>query len=230
MQFAAADGFRLRESYRDPRSEIGIVKELIENHTLDRPPISEPELKSREKSDSFIKLVALLQLLWFTIRTSVRLKDHFQITAIEIMTLAFALCSILVYAFCFNQPQDIEYPILLDGSSTPDAEFENAPPLCWRNILLGSRYRRSQGEAESLQAESPQAESPQAESPQAESPEDDFPKVFLPICLRARRHTLFGMELAFSNIGGKIGLAHLRRGNGDYSWSMGHAVETKRQI
>lgn len=89
------------------------LQNLIVAGRMDGPPISEDELKSRGKSDSMIKLVAILQIIWFAVQTLVRAIGHRHITAIEIMTVAFVFCSTFTYGFCWHRPQNVEHPIVL---------------------------------------------------------------------------------------------------------------------
>ena len=116
-QFAFAKGFWTRT----PQQEVAKCKPdrlrtLIENRDIDGPPISEDELKSRGKGDWVIKLVAIVQIIWFVVQTLVRAIQHYQTTALEIMTVAFVFCSVFIYGFSLHQPQDIEYPVFIEVS------------------------------------------------------------------------------------------------------------------
>ena len=115
MQFAVAGGFRKRTSEGET-STITAEKlsELITNGQIPDPPISAEELKSRSRSDWIIKTVAILQIAWFGIQTLFRAVQHFQTTALEIMTVAFVFCSVAIYGFNIYLPQDVEYPVILD--------------------------------------------------------------------------------------------------------------------
>lgn len=115
MQFAIAGGFQKRNS----EGEISTItaeelSELIKNDQIPDPPVSLEELRSRSRSDWIIKTVAILQIAWFGIQTLFRAIQHFQTTALEIMTVAFVFCSVFIYAFNFYLPQDVEYPVILD--------------------------------------------------------------------------------------------------------------------
>ena len=118
-QFARARGFRTRTPQgEESECDQHLLRTLIEKGDVDGPPISEEELKSRGKSDWIIKLIAVLQILWFVVQTLFRAIQHYQTTALEIMTVAFVLCSVFIYGFSFNQPQDVEYPVFLEISAT----------------------------------------------------------------------------------------------------------------
>ena len=118
-QFAFASGFRTRTpQHGRSKCSPDRLRTLIEKGDINFPSISEEELKSRGKSDWIIKLIAVLQILWFVVQTLFRAIQHHQITALEIMTVAFVFCSIFIYSFSFNQPQDVEYPVVLRISAT----------------------------------------------------------------------------------------------------------------
>lgn len=134
-QFARAKGFYTSTS----EGQIAVChpNELTEHIIAGRiggPPISENELKSRGASDSLIKLVAILQIICFALQTLFRAIGHDDITAIEIMTVAFVVCSIFTYGFFWHQPQNVEYPVILhirDVAAVADDEngLEENPGL-----------------------------------------------------------------------------------------------------
>lgn len=133
MQFAEAQGFRMRTSAGEiVACDSTRLRELIQNSSVTQAPISEDELTSRGKSDFFVKLLALLQILWFVVQLLVRAIQHYQITALEIMTGAFIFCSLFTYGFSWYQPQNIEYPIHLDYRGAAPA----APRFDWFQRLM----------------------------------------------------------------------------------------------
>ena len=116
-QFAHARGFWTRTpAKQEAKCKPDRLRKLIENRDIDGPPISESELKSRGQGDWVIKLIAIVQIIWFVVQTLVRAIQHFQTTALEIMTVAFVFCSVFIYGFSLNQPQDIEYPVFIEVS------------------------------------------------------------------------------------------------------------------
>ena len=116
-QFAHAKGFWTRTpAKQESKCKPDRLRKLIENRDIDGPPISESELKSRGQGDWVIKLIAIVQIIWFVVQTLVRAIQHFQTTALEIMTVAFVFCSVFIYGFSLSQPQDIEYPVFIEVS------------------------------------------------------------------------------------------------------------------
>ena len=116
-RFAYTNGFWTRTPLGDEsKCNVDRLQTLIENRDIEGPPISEDELKSRGKSDWGIKLIAMIQIIWFVVQTLVRAIQHYHITPLEIMTIAFVFCSVFTYSICLNQPQDVEYPVILEVS------------------------------------------------------------------------------------------------------------------
>ena len=116
-QFAHARGFWTRTpTKQESKCKPDRLRTLIENRDIDGPPISEDELKSRGQGDWVIKLIAIVQIIWFVVQTLVRAIQHFQTTALEIMTVAFVFCSVFIYGFSLKQPQDVEYPVFIEIS------------------------------------------------------------------------------------------------------------------
>ena len=114
-QFAVAGGIRVKSPESDEimPKRIESLKKAVELGQINEPPISKEELKSRSKSDGIVKLIALLQITWFGLQALFRAIHHLQVTALEIMTIALFVLAVLIYAFWWNKPQDIEYPIII---------------------------------------------------------------------------------------------------------------------
>lgn len=99
-QFAIADGFHIDTSEGNTNLvKLSDLEGYIADGRIDGPPISVDELKSRARSDWLIKLVALLQIIWFAVQTLVRAIEHCPVTPIETMTIGFVLCSTFTYGF-----------------------------------------------------------------------------------------------------------------------------------
>ncbi|KAL9068443.1 MAG: hypothetical protein Q9161_006194 [Pseudevernia consocians] len=132
MQFAEANGFWIRYPSPSPSGEelecsIEELQKFIGNRQIDGPSISEEQLQARGKNDLVTQLIAVLQIVWFFVQTLVRKIQHYQITALEIMTVAFVFCSVFTYGFCLHQPQDVEYPVVLDVRDAAPATDKVTP-------------------------------------------------------------------------------------------------------
>ena len=124
-RFAHSKGFftRTSQQLQENHCSPAVLWDLARNDRIIGPLISEKELESRGKTDGVVKLVAVLQITWFGLQTLVRAIQHYQITALEIMTTAFVFCSLFIYGFCWNQPQDVEYPVFIEILDSPVQEL-----------------------------------------------------------------------------------------------------------
>ena len=122
MHFACMNGFRIPtlQEGTSPCSD-GDLMRLIDKNQIDRPPISEEELSSRSRGDVGFRIIVVLQVLWFVIQSLARATQHLQITAIETMTNAYALCSIVIYVITLKRPQDVAFPVLLELKDTVES-------------------------------------------------------------------------------------------------------------
>ena len=128
-QFAVAGGIRVKSPESDEimPDRIRSLKKAVELGQINEPPISNEELKSRSKSDGIVKLIALLQITWFGLQALFRAIQHFQVTALEIITIAFVVLAVLIYAFWWNKPQDIEYPIIIKLQNADPKGIKGSP-------------------------------------------------------------------------------------------------------
>lgn len=83
--------------------QMGIIAAL--------PNIHQDDLDDRNKGESFVKIVAILQILWFVVQLISRLAAQLPTTQLEIMTFAFAVCSALTYYLLLDKPKDCQYSI-----------------------------------------------------------------------------------------------------------------------
>ena len=140
-EFAVAGGFRVKRPESDQielDDEGSSLRKAVESGQITEIPISEEELKSRSKSNGIVKLIALLQITWFGFQALFRAIHHLQVTALEIMTVAFFVLAVLIYAFWWNKPQDIEYPIII--------KLQNADPNGIKGSPGGDVGTKSRGD------------------------------------------------------------------------------------
>lgn len=83
------------------------------------PPVAPHELESLNKSDSLVKLLAMLQIGWLMIQLFVRYKNNIVSSQIEIATLAFSICSLLTYAILWNRPRGVTTRYRVKATKAP---------------------------------------------------------------------------------------------------------------
>ena len=117
MLFAFADDFWVRTSNdRESKCHFKQIRDLIIHDSIENPSILQDELKSRAKTNWTVKLIVILQILWFLIQILARATQHYHITSLEILTVAFVFCSIPIYAFSFRKSQDVQFSVFIEIS------------------------------------------------------------------------------------------------------------------
>ena len=81
------------------------------------PKISESQIDSLTKSDTFAKLATSVQTLWFAIQVISRLAQHKATTLLEISTMAYVTCAIIAYVAWWKKPQGCSTPLFIECSS-----------------------------------------------------------------------------------------------------------------
>lgn len=73
-----------------------------------RSGLSEHDIKARSNADSFMKSLTVLQILWLVLSVVVRKARNIASSHLEIITLAFSVIAVLIYATCWDCPQNVD--------------------------------------------------------------------------------------------------------------------------
>jgi hypothetical protein len=85
------------------------VRYLLDATILDtEPPISEAEILDKSKGDVFATISAVIQLLWLVIQLVTRKILKLPSSQLEILALAFAVCTSFTYILNYPKPQNIQ--------------------------------------------------------------------------------------------------------------------------
>ena len=107
---------------------------------LQLPSITENEINDKNKGDTLIKLLAVLQVTWLGIQLIIRAVEGRQSSQLEITALALAFCAFATYLLLMWQPKDIRTPtVTLAQRSADEADFKILVDLYSENGLLGRR-------------------------------------------------------------------------------------------
>jgi hypothetical protein len=77
------------------------------------PYITKEELNDKNKSDSLVRLVAVVQITWMVVQIIVRASRHLAISQLEIAVIAFATCAIIMYGLNWEKPKGAQVPYTL---------------------------------------------------------------------------------------------------------------------
>ncbi|KAN0095756.1 hypothetical protein V8E51_016467 [Hyaloscypha variabilis] len=81
------------------------------------PDISLEYIKDKSKADSLAKALVVTQAGWLILQCIARTASKLPVTALELNTLAHAVCALCTYALWWNKPLDIEDPTRVVGES-----------------------------------------------------------------------------------------------------------------
>lgn len=80
---------------------------LDKRYLLKLPYISEEELGDKSNSDYFVKLIAILQIIWAIAQIIVRAIRKIAISQLELAVIAFAICAVIIYLLYWPKPKNI---------------------------------------------------------------------------------------------------------------------------
>ena len=117
--FLIMGGFTLYEGGKPVRVlEAGELEELSEAGKIEWPTITEEEIADRSKGDYLSKTIVLFQTTWFIGQCIARGAYKLVVTELEVVTLAFAILTGVIYYFWWDKPLDVRCSIpvqLLEG-------------------------------------------------------------------------------------------------------------------
>ncbi|MCJ1461871.1 hypothetical protein MMC07_000470 [Pseudocyphellaria aurata] len=93
---------------------------LVQNRHINIDNLSNLSIDTtvdKSKGDLFTKGLAILQVLRLIITVFIRLSKDLAVSQLEILALAFGICSILTYGFCWKKPQDVRTAITIPACS-----------------------------------------------------------------------------------------------------------------
>lgn len=89
------------------------MKHFIRAGIIRYSDFTDRDVEDRAKSDSFAKAFAVLQSTWFLCNVIARWAYHLPVSPIELATVAYVACGILIYVVWWYKPQDINIPIIV---------------------------------------------------------------------------------------------------------------------
>ncbi|KAK8083840.1 hypothetical protein PG996_002621 [Apiospora saccharicola] len=96
--------------------EYGIIDKL--------PFLASDDLDDRNKQDLFLKLLALGQISWFMLEIFSRLYRGLSPSLLEVMVLAFALCTVIAYLLLLSKPNNATYSVTMSAARRPQTTHE----------------------------------------------------------------------------------------------------------
>jgi len=95
-----------KTSDTNPKDRVAVLGDLLLPGI--QTPITEEYIKDRSKSDDFTKVFAVFQSSWLVIQSVARVAQGLAITELELATIAFVFCAIIMYGFWWHKPYGID--------------------------------------------------------------------------------------------------------------------------
>ncbi|KAN0096738.1 hypothetical protein V8E51_015543 [Hyaloscypha variabilis] len=94
--------------------EYGIIQRI--------PNVGEEELNDQSKGDLLVKSLAITQSMYLALRLIVRHQNHQPSSQLEIVVVAFAICSLITYLLLLYKPQDVQNSRIIQAQYYPTAQ------------------------------------------------------------------------------------------------------------
>ncbi|KAJ3503081.1 hypothetical protein NLJ89_g8593 [Agrocybe chaxingu] len=122
--FLLMGGFQLQENGISVRAlTVKEFDELYSAGRIDWPRISKEDIEDKSKADAFTKGIVLMQTGWFVLQCITRGAYKLAVTELEVVTLAFAALTTVIYAFWWHKPLDVGRPVPI-GLKSPQTDAE----------------------------------------------------------------------------------------------------------
>lgn len=87
------------------------LRALREGGWLPRLPfITKAEVNEKNKSDSLVPIVAVVQIFWMVVQIISRASHHCVISQLEVAVLDFSICAIIIYSLNWEKPKGVQTP------------------------------------------------------------------------------------------------------------------------
>jgi hypothetical protein len=131
-------GFNENKALRD-------LQRALQLDLLAMDAMSAEDVRSRAKTNHFVKTLVCLQASWLLAQVIGRAATKLPITTLEIVTVGYVVCAVITYACWWHKPQDAEVFITVDCRNLTKEEFfqqldstVNIPKVFerWEEVLL----------------------------------------------------------------------------------------------
>lgn len=104
--------------------------------------VKKAQIKDMAKSDTLTKVVACSQALWLVTQVGSRLSQNKALTLLEVSTMAYVLCAIIMYGAWWDKPQDCTSPIIIACSEDTLEEVSSSAYVYhkeWDELIWAGR-------------------------------------------------------------------------------------------
>ena len=84
------------------------------------PTVTEDQIQDKSKSDFLVNFVAIVQILWLIVQLIARAVRRLPVSQLEIVALAFSVCSLITYGLQWSKPKDCQYAFRVKAVAYPN--------------------------------------------------------------------------------------------------------------
>jgi hypothetical protein len=77
------------------------------------PYITLEEINDKSKSDSLVRVITVVQIIWMLIQVIARAFRSLAISQLEVSVVAFAVCAVMLYGINWEKPKGVQVPITI---------------------------------------------------------------------------------------------------------------------
>jgi hypothetical protein len=77
------------------------------------PHIILEEINDKSKSDSLVRAITVVQIIWIIIQIIARAFRSLEISQLEVAVITFAICAIIIYGINWEKPKNVQVPITI---------------------------------------------------------------------------------------------------------------------
>ena len=127
--YAIMGGFVLQPRDSTPFPIHGLhLKYLLQEGYLVLPEITSEEISDKSKANLLTKVLVCLQTGWFVLQCIGRVAQNLPLTALEIITASYVLCTWTIYAQWLQKPLDVGTPTILKINASTAEILTKAGP------------------------------------------------------------------------------------------------------
>lgn len=86
---------------------------LIRENVVEMPTIRENDIDDCSKANWVSKCFSLIQVSWFLLQLLARSIQRLAVTPLGLYTLSIVVCGVVIYAYEWRKPFDVQHPVLL---------------------------------------------------------------------------------------------------------------------
>ena len=114
---------------------VQLFRHLLQRGAIDFPALTVADIQERSNLHPILLSLILLQAIWFVLQCISRLVTGLVITQLEVMTFTLVVMSVIIFAFAWQKPLDVRYPVLITPNYNLDYHLGIETPPHFETIV-----------------------------------------------------------------------------------------------